>query len=192
MSSFTWLANAISQVENSTWPNNPGALKDSAGNKLDFGSPESGYQALLDKLSFDASGQSKVYSPNMSLQDFENTYTGGDTNAASTLGKLLGVPTSTPLGSLSDQALGNAPLNPDGSLNRSANPFDPNSPLSSSNSGASSIGSIGGGMLASLFGVNSVAILAGLVLIAGAVFGFRTLGNVTVNVAKKGAEVAAA
>jgi hypothetical protein len=105
---FTNLANAIAKLEQSTWPNNPGALEDAQGNHLDFGSPEAGFQALLDKLTFDASGQSKVYNPDMSLQDFETTYTGGDTKAGGTLSKLLGVSPSTPLSQLNDQSLGGA------------------------------------------------------------------------------------
>jgi len=102
---YNALAAAIAQEENSSWPNNPGALEDQAGNPLTFDSVQSGYNALLNKLTYDASGQSSIYSPNMSLSNFENLYTGGDVNAANNIGSMLGVSTSTPLSGLSDQSL---------------------------------------------------------------------------------------
>lgn len=108
MSTYNTLAQAIAQEENSQWPNNPGAIEDTAGVPIDFGSPAAGMTALEKKLQFDASGQSSVYDPSMSLSDFEHTYTGGDPNAGNNVASILGVPVTTPLSALSDQSLSNS------------------------------------------------------------------------------------
>jgi hypothetical protein len=186
---FTNLANAIVQHEQSTWLNNPGAIEDANGNHIDFGSPEAGYDALLGKLQFDASGQSKVYNPGMSLQDFESTYTGGDSNAGSDVANILGVPASTPLSNLSDQAIGQ-PAKPFSLTDPSSwfvdqDPTGVNDPVKKAVSAITGIGSYDSDTV-----IRGVAILAGLVLLAGAVFGFKNIGTTVVNVSKTAAVAA--
>jgi hypothetical protein len=181
-STYNALTAAIANEENSTWPNNPGALKDSSGNKMTFPSLEAGYQALQDKVQYDASGQSTVYSPAMSLADFEKIYTGGDPNAANNIGSMLGVPTSTTLADLSDQAL-NFP-----SLTGTPTTSNPASQDSGTPSGVTP--STGGGMFAGLetwlvsSSANIVAVIIGLVLIAGAIFGLSQVRDTIISGAK--------
>lgn len=194
---YNALAAAIAQEENSQWPNNPGALMDTSGNKLTYPDYASGYQALLDKLSFDASGQSKVYSPNMTLADFEKLYTGGDPNAASNIGSMLGVPTTTTLSQLSDQSL--TPQTSSGNwltdwwkkyMNAAStiqnNAIDnPNVAIAGIAGTTPEALATGKSNIAygSIF-ADIVAVLVGLVLIAGAIFSFSQVKETVITAAK--------
>ena len=188
-STYNALTAAIANEENSTWPNNPGALKDSSGNKMTFPSLEDGYQALQDKIQYDASGQSTVYSPAMTLADFEKIYTGGDQNAANNIGSMLGVSTSTTLANLSDQAL-NFPSLP-------GTPTSSNPATQDSGTPSGVQPSKDGGMFAGLetwlvsSSANIVAVIIGLVLIAGAIFGLSQVRDTVISGAKTAAKFAA-
>lgn len=65
-----------------TWPerhNNPGDITDpDTGAKISYASDQEGWSALYSKLSMDLSGESTVYSPNMTLAQFAQKWTGGD------------------------------------------------------------------------------------------------------------------
>lgn len=108
----TALANAIATAENSpASSNNPGSLGagdvasenivgrlNSAGVVL-IDTIENGWTALRNKLDNILSGNSNVYSPDMTISQFAQVYTGGD-NAdgwASTVANKLGVTTDTTL-----------------------------------------------------------------------------------------------
>ena len=206
---FYNLAAAITQAENSQWPNNPGALEDTSGNKLTFSSVTDGFNALVSKLGFDASGQSKVYSPDMTLSQFGSTYSGGDSNYANNLASFLGVSTNTPLSSLSDQALGAPDVTVPNVSDLSAPTYSPEAsgvaaasgkvPTNTVGTGAAQ-GSSGNSLLDTLaqwaknirsYEADAVAVVIGIVLIAGAIFTFKSVQGTVVNVAKKGAAIAA-
>lgn len=204
-SSYNALAAAIMQEENSQWPNNPGAIESASGQPINFGSYQAGQNALLQKLQYDLSGQSGVYSPNMTLSQFENVYTGGDPNAATNIGSMLGVSTSTPMSQLSDQNLTPSSnpitrfwnwLNQPSAANQAGvYPIDPMSPISVGTNPASNVPQsarvdIGGPNSAyapsqgSALFANIAAVLVGLVLIAGAVFTFSQVKETVVSAAK--------
>lgn len=193
---YNALANAIAKEENSQWPNNPGAITDSNGNKIDFGSLSAGMTALQNKLSYDASGQSKVYSPTMSLSDFENVYTGGDANAANNVASMLGVSTSTTLSQLSDQSLytldpNTINLGPGNSVslgNGTATTTTPDGTVSGS--GSLNLLSNFETWLSSS-SANIVSVVVGFILIAGAVFSFSSVKDTVVSTAKTAAKLAA-
>ena len=102
--SYNALTNAIMLEENSSYANNPGALMEN-GAPVQFPDLQSGIDALTSKINFDLSGKSSVYSPDESLSQFENTYTGGDPNAANNIASMLGVSPSTPVGQLNDASV---------------------------------------------------------------------------------------
>ena len=170
---YNALAAAIAKEENSAWPNNPGALEDSAGNPLDFGSLEAGQKALLAKLNYDASGHSTTYSPTMSLADFESKYTGGDSNAANNIGSMLGVPTSTQLGQLSDQSLSDAASG--------AATADSPAQIALNKTKDAIAKVVPSVSLLELSIANVSSILIGAILIAGAVFGFSQVRDAVVS-----------
>lgn len=195
------LANAQAQEEgfnvNGSLPQrlaNPGDLEDSSGNLIDFsGQPAgTGMAALISKLQNIASGNSSVYSPSMSLQQFEDTYTGTPgTNAASNVASMLGGGTtpSTPLGNLLGAS--GLPGTASGASSGTGTPA----------SSGSGFGSNALNFLTEFFGgsdpldtsqylIRGVAVLGGLVLIAGAVFGFDKVQETAINITKKGAEAA--
>lgn len=109
----TALSNAIAKAEGGTSnsTNNPGSLTagdvpsdsitgvfNSAGVVI-IDSIENGWAALTNKLNNILSGNSSVYSPDMTISDFAQTYTGGD-NAdawANTVASQLGVTPDTTL-----------------------------------------------------------------------------------------------
>ncbi len=189
-STYNALASAIVKEENSTWPNNPGAITDVNGNPIDFGSTSAGFNALLQKLQYDASGASTTYSHTMTLAQFESLYKVGDQNAANNIGSMLGVQTSTQLSNLSDQALGIAPP----SASNSVPVIGSTTPItgtagtavpSSTSSDTSMIGKFEAWLANS--SANIVAVLLGLVLVASAVWGFSTVKDTMIQTAKKGA-----
>lgn len=194
---YNALANAIVQEENSTWPNNPGAMQSVSGQKINFGSFGAGFQALLSKLQNIASGQSSVYSPNMTLQQFENTYTGGNPTAGVNIAQMLGVSPNTPFSALSDQALTNS-----AAVSTPSTPSTPSTAEQIANMIGGGVTGSAGGMPVQGIPVNpatgapnpssggfsipadATAILLGLILVLGAVFSFTQMKDTVVRAAK--------
>jgi hypothetical protein len=192
--------------------NNPGDLMTTSGNLESFGSMTEGETALQGYIQNAASGTNQNYYPGETLGEFETTYTGGDPNAAGNIGKILGVdPSTTSLASIvnNNDLGGGSPAS-----NQSFNPV-----LTGIEQGLENVsglnfpgaGAIGQGATMAkqaseasepwykqledwiTSGVNrEVAILVGIVLIAGAVFGFRELSTTVIQGVKKGATLAAA
>ena len=199
-STYNALAGAIAQEENSQWTNNPGALETTAGTHQQFPTLAAGQAALLNKLNYDASGNSSVYSPNMSLAQFESVYTGGDPNAANNVGSILGVPTSTTLAQLSDQSLNsntaNYGLDPyainlpgSGSVSIAPNGTVTNAMSQGTQTAVAS--NVPGTGIVSQFETwladsqaNVAAVIVGMILIAGAVFSFSSIKDTVVSGAK--------
>lgn len=73
-----------------TTHNNPGDVTDGNGNKLQFASVADGFRALYDNVLGAFRGTSQYYSPQMTLRDFAETWTGGD-QASSWLATVLSV-----------------------------------------------------------------------------------------------------
>lgn len=196
MSTFNTLAQAIAQEENSQWPNNPGAIEDTAGVPIDFGSPQAGMTALEKKLQFDASGQSLIYDPNMSLADFESTYTGGDPNAGNNVASILEVSPLTTLSALNDQslssvqALGGAPSSSSGTSWQDAQ----NAIKNAMSQGSNPSGGFSQGILNWLLSSRLVIGIIGIICIAVGLMMFKTTGVIIQTAAKgavKAAEIAA-
>lgn len=108
------LAVAIATAENSGAENNPGSLTagdvrsefitgqfNSAG-VVNIDTLQHGIEALYTKLSRIFSGESSVYSTDMSISDFAHTYTGGENEEgwANTVAGELGVSPDTSLGEI--------------------------------------------------------------------------------------------
>src|SRR5271168_3515296 len=111
-SGYATLAAAIAREENvNPSYNNPGAIM-SGGTLNTYDTPEEGESALENLLQNAISGNSKYYNPNESIQDFENTYTGGDTNAGSNVASFLGVPSSTPISTFGGQGTSQTSASP--------------------------------------------------------------------------------
>jgi hypothetical protein len=208
--SIASLAEAIANEENNNPQyNNPGAIMP-GGVMATYPTPEAGESALENLLNNAIGGNSQYYNPTMTLEQFEETYTGGDTNAGNNVADYLGVPVSTPISAFGQ----NSQLNPAANLGtqlgtpntataaQSADTLD--SPWTqalnavTAASPAASVASLGTQAATAVqkaFGLPSltdtVVILAGLVLLAGAVFGFKTLTSTVVegarNVATAGA-----
>jgi hypothetical protein len=169
--------------------NNPGDLT-SNGSLLSFPTPQAGWDALTSKLQNIASGNSSVYPENETLAQFENTYTNGDPNAANNVASILGVSPSTTLQNIFNNGAGSTGDNSSSSV--------PGSVASAGASAAS--GPLG--FLISLFGsgtlstsdylIRGVAIASGLILIAGAVFGFDKVQQTVIDSAKGAAVVSSA
>jgi hypothetical protein len=191
------LAQAIAQEEGNNGQgfantNNPGNLElgdigygtatAAGGQQITiFQSFQDGFAALVNMLQKDLSGNSSVYSPSMNLQQYMQTYTGGNTNAGNTVASILGVSPYMPLTSVGQSAV--------------------TVPPQSTSSVGSSIGSsLASGLLGPLAAflpgsgmpgiVDIVAIIGGLILIAGMVFGFRNVSTTIVKGVKTGAEIA--
>lgn len=171
---YNALESAIMQEENSSYPNNPGGLMSPSGSPLTFPSLGAGITALDNYVNNALSGNSDLYNPNEPLSEFENTYTGGDPNAANNIASMLGVSPSTPMSNLSDQNLSNTP-----SLFQSLK-----NSIGSQVSGVITLGRL-------LEPQNTAAFLIGLILVAAAVFGIDRVHETVVTAAKKGAETIA-
>lgn len=90
MSQFTpaWLValgEGIAQAEGFGIPgalptryNNPGDVTDGSGNKIQFMSVADGFSALYKNVMGAFDGTSTYYTPTMTLQQFAETWTGGD------------------------------------------------------------------------------------------------------------------
>lgn len=203
------LAQAIARSEGfnagsvGTSANNPGNLElgdvgygtvaAANGNNLTvFGSLQDGWKALTNVLNKDVSGQSSIYDPNESLDSFMNTYSGGNANAGSNVAGFLGVPGSTPISSFggsigANTSLPNAAPNAVQSSTTATTPFQ-----DALNTASKALGLGGDGIFSIPSVMDIVVILAGLVLLAGAVFGFKSVSTTVVQGVKKGTAIAAA
>lgn len=186
-STYNTLASMIAKLENvgSSWGNDVGAIEDAQGNPVQYQSKQAGLDALQTQLQYDASGASKIYSPDMTLQDFETTYTGGNTQAGNTFSEMLGVPSSTTLAQLSDQNLYPMPAiggQPGMTIPGSDTSIDINTPqgtVTLTGPNGSKTADASGGFGLTSIGANVVGIILGLVLIAGAVFSFDQIRDLT-------------
>lgn len=61
-----------------TTHNNPGDVTDGSGNKLSFNTVADGFKALYANVLGAFNGTSSYYTPAMTLQQFAETWTGGD------------------------------------------------------------------------------------------------------------------
>ena len=99
---------AVAEGSNPAW-NNPGDLTGldrgsflvcgtaNAEGVWKFVNAADGWTALYVKLARILAGQSKVYSLDMTLEEFGAKYSGGDANWAVNVGRELGVPITTTL-----------------------------------------------------------------------------------------------
>jgi hypothetical protein len=179
--------------------NNPYNLETSQGTLASYPTMEAGYEAGESYLQRAITGENQAYYPGESIGEFETTYTGGDPVAGQNLADILGVDQSTPVSTFlngpgigsntSQNSSSSQPQTTLGGLiaGLATGSITPpaNSPYLSKNSVLSQIESYLGSRA-----VDVVAVIAGLVLIAGAVFGFRSLINTTVQGVKAGAEMA--
>lgn len=157
-----------------------------------FPSLQAGYQAATNMVQSDVSGNSSIYSPNMSLQQYMQTFTGGSATAGNTVASILGVPSSTPISSFGQIA---------GSVQPNAASTTAPGTASTSSTGSpawlAALKALLGPLGTFLPGsgqpgiVDIVAILAGLILIAGMVFGFRQLAVTIKQGVQAGVETAA-
>lgn len=182
------LAQAIEREENvNPSYNNPGAIT-SGGSLVQFPSLEAGQTALQNQLQRAVSGQSPYYNPNESLEQFEETYTGGDMNAGTNVASFLGVPSTTPLSSFSAQNNSTSMATPDTSTSTLQSLLDKLKNYETSTGAAKTASSVFG---LSVGFVDIVVILVGLILIAGSVFGFKQLQTTVVDGARAGANLSA-
>jgi hypothetical protein len=170
--------------------NNPGDLT-SNGQLLSYDTPASGWSALVSKLQNIFSGNSKVYSPNMTLNQFTDVYTNNDPNAANNIASNLGVNPSDTLQQIYNKLLNGTQSFSD-TMQGAANKL--NDTLQKGAQDAVNIGMFNGDpfSVSSSIVVRAIAVVAGLLLIAGAIWGFDNLRDTAVSTAKKGAEIAAA
>lgn len=79
--------------------NNPGNLKDASGKLRTFDTPQDGWNALYRQVNLMVSGLSRVYNPDMTIEQVAYLYTGNDNpNAwANIVSQQLGVDPSTTL-----------------------------------------------------------------------------------------------
>lgn len=167
----------------------------SDGSPLTFSSLNEGVSALQNYVNNAMGGTSNYYSPNETLAQFENTYTGGDPNAANNIASMLGVSPSIPMSSLSDQNLGSV------SSGVNVQPkwwkwlLPGSTVLNDAGQAAQNMKSQASGLL--LLGrllepQNTAAFLIGLILVAAAVFGIDKVQDTAITTAKRGAEIASA
>ena len=70
--------------------NNPGDLTDETGNRV-FPNIDAGWRALYQQVNDMYNGASKVYNPEMTLQEMGMLYSGGDPNWSKNVAAMLGV-----------------------------------------------------------------------------------------------------
>lgn len=189
--------------------NNPADLMNTSGELQSFSSLTEGETALTGYLQNAASGANQNYYPGESLGEFETTYTGGDPNAAQNLSSLLGgvntetttlgsivnntgytgaetlpsLPEETPLGIGEGPATtGTVDISPSGAVTTTGVNGSQTAQASTSTSWITSIEN-----WLSAAVPREVAILVGVILIAGAVFGFHEISTTVVQGVKKGA-----
>jgi hypothetical protein len=162
-----------------------------------YGSVSDGWGGLLNLLNTATTTGNSNYSPNESLADFYSTYSGGENSTL--LANTLGVDPATPISAYAGDMTGAL-----AQLNAASSGAKVGTSGASSTSAAAAAAAAGQqpasqGLLSKYLGLPSlmdaVGIVGGLILIAGAVYGFKNLATTTVNIAKgarETAEVAAA
>ena len=202
MATLQDMMNAITQEENvNPSYNNPGAIF-SNGSLAHYATLDEGNNALQNLLTNAVSGTSKIYSPNMTLDQFEQTYTGGDMNAGNNVASIMGVPASTQIGSIDLSGVGSQNNQ---NLNLGNGQSIPFSQLKNMTPGQ--IGNMLKQTNPNIAGAGAsapwetwiqtktgawVSIIIGVVLIAGAVFGFKNMSVAVTQGVRKGAELSAA
>lgn len=83
--------------------NNPGDIRGSDGQISTYSTPADGWNALYNQISLILSGQSHNYTPDMSISQIAQIYTGADNASswASTVASQLGVSVDTPISEVS-------------------------------------------------------------------------------------------
>lgn len=180
-----------------------GTVNAAQGQKLTvFATLQDGWNAALNMLNKDLSGNSTVYQPTMTLQQYMQKFTGSNSaNAGNTVASVMGVSPNMPLTAFGMAGTNPAPVTGSGSTTATA-------PASSSgtSTGSSFLNDLfnafvslipGGNILAGKSGpgsglVDIVAIAVGLMLLAGMVFGFKNVTTTVVKGVKSGAELASA
>lgn len=208
------LAQAIAQSESTNgqgFPgsNNPGNLKlgdigyGTVNNGITvFPSLSAGVAALQQQAAGMLNGSSSIYSPNMTVAQAANLYSGGDPNAASNWASYLGVSPNDPLstlnaGSTGENGITNYSYGGSGnSLSLGSVAGNPLQTAPQTGTGASgnpaSTSSSGSGSGASLGTISSrlAAFIIGMILILAGVFSFKQTQSI-IKFAGKGAELAA-
>lgn len=197
----TTLASAITQLEGFGAGNNiptialnPGSLElgdigygtitAANGQQITvFNSLSDGQAALNNQLDLATSGNSKYYSPDMSIADFGTIYSGGNSSYGNNLASLLGVDPSTPISAVN--ASGASTSSGGNSLTGALNDvFGPS--IFGMTVGPSATG-------ASFSTSRLIILILGVLLFAAGIFSFKQTQVVLSSAAgavKKGAEVA--
>jgi hypothetical protein len=187
------LTTAIAQAESgggiagvAATANNPGNLfigdqgyGTASNGETIFGSMSDGWAALENQVQGMLNGSSSIYNPNMSIQDAASLYTGGDnpTAWANNVATGLGTTPSSSLASANSSAGGDqSPSAVQSIINRviaAANPFS-----------TSPTGQGGPSLTSRLQLSRIIVIIIGLLLIAAALFSFKTTQTVIQGSAK--------
>lgn len=188
------LAAAIEREENvNPAKNNPGAIT-SGGVVATYPTTQAGQSALINQLQRATSGASPYYSPSESLEQFEETYTGGDLNAGSNVASFLGVPSTTPMSSFTNVP-SNQPSAPSATGSPSLWSQALNYILNPTQAGVDAANAMGagspvGGSTSKYSIVDGIVVVVGLILLAGAVFGFKNIQDTVVSGVRTGAGAA--
>lgn len=207
------LAQAIAQAEgffssSANIPNtinNPGDLTSTSVNGAGFGTTvakggilvnnypdlETGAAALESKINNILAGNSTSYSPNMSLQQFGNVYSGNNAAYGQTLANSLGVPASTTLAQLQQQGLAGtgSAVSSSGAAAASTSPSAASTAATAASSAAKSATLSTATLLAQIeaFGLSRVILLIlGIILFGAGLFAFKQTQTV-IKTASKGA-----
>jgi hypothetical protein len=182
------LASAIAQAEGfnvaGSLPqidNNPGSIT-SGGSLVQYPDVATGQEALYNQLQSIMSGGSKYYTPDTTLSQFAQTYSGGDPNYASNLSSILGVPTNTTIGSILS---GNT-----GTDSTASTGTGSGTGLSGILSGITSLPTtVGNAINNTLFSSRVILLVIGVLLIAAGLFSFKTTQTVVTTVGKTAKKV---
>jgi hypothetical protein len=174
--------------------NNPLDITE-GGTLLSYSDPNDSFNDFYNLLG-NAGNSGSPYSPNETLQQFEDTYTGGDPNAAANVASILGggVSPQTPI----SQIVGNTASQSQAASGGTASSTGPLSFLqqlfgyaANAATGGQLMGQSSTQLVSSSYLIRGVAILGGLILIAGAVFGFKSVQSTVVTGARRAAETGA-
>ena len=210
---YSQLAAAQAQLEGYNTPgsapnlaNNPGSLQ--LGN-LGYGtmqvangqsitvfpSPSAGLSALYNQYATIANGQSQYYTPNTSLTDFGNTYSGGNSSYGANLAKMLGVSPTSTIGSILNGTAGSASQSAGQSSSTGQQVW--NLLFGNHQQSVNALGQLGtkatGSAVDVIFSSRVIIFLIGLMLIGAGLFSLRGTQSIletTTRTVKKGAEVA--
>ena len=204
------LSSAIAQAEGygvsgaiPTLANNPGNLElgnlgygtmNAAGGQqiTVFPSAQAGATALENQVQAALNGSSANYNPNMSLSQFGNIYSGGNSAYGNTLASILGVSPNTPL---SQANTGNSNSSWWQQMNQIGQQWGA---LPQSNSGLLDplnnngiFGSNPPSVTNLIFSSRLIVLIVGVILIAAGLFAFKPTQTILTSAAKKAGELAA-